>query len=54
MRQLMRIARRQGAYQLLEFLRPEIPFQNVDALKIQISKDVDATRECFAEMGHPR
>ena len=40
--------------QLLEFLRPEIPFQNVDALKIQISKDVDATRECFAEMGHPR
>jgi riboflavin kinase/FMN adenylyltransferase len=40
--------------QFLEFLRPEIPFQNVDALKIQISKDVDATRECFAEMGHPR
>jgi riboflavin kinase/FMN adenylyltransferase len=40
--------------QLLELLRPEIPFQNVDALKIQISKDVDATRECFAEMGHTR
>jgi riboflavin kinase/FMN adenylyltransferase len=40
--------------QFLEFLRPEIPFQNVDALKIQISKDVDATRECFAEMGHTR
>ncbi|MEI8283850.1 MAG: bifunctional riboflavin kinase/FAD synthetase [bacterium] len=40
--------------QLLEFLRPEIPFENVNALKIQISKDVDATRECFAEMGHTR
>ncbi len=40
--------------QFLEFLRPEIPFQNVDALKIQISKDVNATREWFAEMGHTR
>jgi riboflavin kinase/FMN adenylyltransferase len=40
--------------QFLEFLRPEIPFENVNALKIQISKDVNATREWFAKMGHPR
>ena len=40
--------------QFLESLRSEIPFENLDALKIQIAKDVDTTREWFAKMGYTR
>lgn len=40
--------------QFLKFLRPEIPFPDVNALQIQISKDVNETREWFAKMGHNR
>ena len=35
--------------EFLEFLRPEIPFENKDALKNQIAQDVIKTREWFTE-----
>jgi riboflavin kinase/FMN adenylyltransferase len=35
--------------EFLKFLRPEIPFENKDALKNQIAQDVTKTREWFAE-----
>jgi riboflavin kinase/FMN adenylyltransferase len=40
--------------EFLEFLRPEIPFENKDALKNQIAQDVIKTREWFAENDRTR
>ena len=39
---------------LVEFLRPEMKFDGLDALKAQIAKDSDKARAILAELGPPR